>query len=368
MIINSISLKNFRNYENENIHFYKYLNIIVGYNAQGKTNLLESLIYLSLTRSHRINDEKKLIKKNKTFADIKCNLINEDKNINLEAIIHNKGKSLIVKNNPVKKSSEFIGLLNVVLFSPDDLKIFNDQPRERRRVMNQEITKINVSYLNYLNKFQNLLKERNIILKNKNIDEIYLDTLDKQISLVESKIIEERNKFSTFISSILPTIYKEISMSEDKLNMKYKCCIKNFKKKEENIYLLHKEYRNNDIENKTTTVGIHREDLIFTLNDENITITASQGQKRMTMLAFKMALLKYIENVTNKKPVLLLDDVLSELDIPHQKKLLEMVEKPYQCIITTTEIPQYFKSKDMKIFVIENGKISEKDGGKVIYE
>lgn len=133
MIIENLTLRNFRNYESASITFSKGLNIITGKNAQGKTNLLESLIYLSLTRSHRINDDKKLIKDDEAFTDIKCEYLDGEVKRNIEAIIHNKGKTLIVHKKPVKRSSEFIGLLNVILFSPDDLTLFNDAPRERRK-------------------------------------------------------------------------------------------------------------------------------------------------------------------------------------------------------------------------------------------
>lgn len=365
MIISTLSLRNFRNYENETISFHPQLNLLVGFNAQGKTNLLESLVYLSLTRSHRLTDEKKLIKDDMPFADIRCSFKDGQKQKEIEAIIHGKGKTLKVNKNAVSRSSEFIGQLNVVLFSPDDLKIFSDQPRDRRRVMNQEITKINTSYLSALNVAQSVLKERNILLKNHNVDEIYLDTLDERLSIAESKIIEERKKFYDFISYLLPRLYKELSMSEDEVKVKYKSCIESFDDIDKEIHQLHKDSRQKDLENYMTTTGIHREDLIFKMNDKNLIQTASQGQKRMTMLAFKLALLQYIKNETGKEPVLLLDDVLSELDIPHQKKLLQMVESTYQCIITATEIPDYLSNKKFKKFIIDRGKIKEMDGGNV---
>lgn len=365
MKIQTLSLRNFRNYENETIQFHPHLNLLVGFNAQGKTNLLESLVYLSLTRSHRLTDEKKLIRDELPFADIQCIYEDNEQTKELEAIIHGRGKTLLVNKVSVSKSSEFIGQLNVVLFAPDDLKIFSDQPRARRRIMNQEITKINTTYLSALNASQNLLKERNMLLKNRNVDEIYLDTLDERLSQAETMIVEQRNKFSSFISDLLPKIYKELSMSEDEVKVEYKSCIDSFENINDSIRFLHKESRQKDMENYMTTTGVHREDLIFKMNEKNLIQTASQGQKRMTMLAFKLALLHYIQEVTKKQPILLLDDVLSELDIPHQRKLLEMVEFPYQCIITATEIPEYLSKKEMKEFVIDHGKIREMSGGNI---
>ena len=161
MIIETLRLRNFRNYENLSVSFDPKLNVITGKNAQGKTNLLESIVYLSLTRSHRILNEKKLIRENMPFAEIRCTFSDKDERKELGAVIHPQGKTLIVNRYPVKKSSDFIGLLNVVIFSPDDLYLFNDMPRERRKVMNQEITKISPKYLLSLNRYQNFLKERN---------------------------------------------------------------------------------------------------------------------------------------------------------------------------------------------------------------
>ena len=146
MYIKNIQLRNFRNYENAYIEFNPSINLITGANAQGKTNLLESLVYLSLTRSHRIVDDKKLIRNDEMFAAIDCKFVDTDEK-DIEVIIHPNGKTLMIHKRPLKKSSEFIGLLNVVLFSPDDLRIFNDQPKERRRVINQEITKVSTKYL-----------------------------------------------------------------------------------------------------------------------------------------------------------------------------------------------------------------------------
>lgn len=362
MIIESLTLRNFRNYEYATINFDRGLNIITGKNAQGKTNLLESLIYLSLTRSHRINDDKKLIKENEQFSDIKCNFIDGENKKNIEAIIHSKGKTLVVHKQPVKKSSEFIGLLNVILFSPDDLTIFNEAPKERRKILNQEITKISSTYLYALNHYQNLLKERNLLLKQYQFDHKLLDTFDEQMSKEEVIIISMRKEFIEYINSLITSYYQTLSDDMNVVTLQYQSCLDETITYE-NILKKHLEYRNKDIENHVTTFGIHREDMLFEMDGKNLIQIASQGQKRMCVLSFKMALLKYVENKTNKKPVLLLDDVLSELDQSRQRKLMEMVGNQYQCIITTTDIPQFLNRRNMKIFYVEKGMI--KEGGNV---
>ncbi len=358
MIIRKLKLRNFRNYEDESIEFSPSMNVITGENAQGKTNLLESLVYLSLTRSHRISDDRKLIREGCEFADITC-LYEDGSEKEIEAIIHSKGKTLKVRNQPVRRSSEFIGLFNVVLFAPDDLRMFSDAPQERRRVMNQEITKISPLYLLSLNRYQNLLKERNLILKNPYIDETYLDTLDERMAEEEVMIVTERRKFVKGISEWFPELYKELSISEDEADVKYSCCTESTGEAlKADLLQMHRSSREKDLERRTTTSGIHREDMIFLLNGKNLIQTASQGQKRMSMLVFKMALMRYIKAETGKSPVLLLDDVLSELDRNRQKKLLEMVTDNGQCILTATELPEAMQEENVTEFRICEGKVT----------
>lgn len=364
MIIRSLRLRNFRNYESAWIELSDGMNIITGENAQGKTNLLESLVYLSLTRSHRISDEKKLIREDMPFADIACVLNDEGSEKEIEAIIHRQGKSLLINRSPVKKSSDFIGQLNVVLFAPDDLYLFNDQPRERRRIMNQEITKISPQYLLMLNQYQSLLRERNIILKQDKADERYLDILDEQMAEMEAFIVKMRRDFIDTVNESMASLYREISGDDVRASVRYRCCTGDTDDLRASLLEMHRDSRQHDIERRMTLNGIHREDLIFEKDGISLINTASQGQKRMTMLAFKMALLRYIQKKTGKKPVLLLDDVLSELDSVRRQKLLEMVKKPYQCLITATEIPEEIRKENFREFRIENGTVKYVSGGK----
>lgn len=363
MIIRSIRLRNFRNYENTSIELSNDMNIITGENAQGKTNLLESLVYLSLTRSHRIADEKQLIRNDMPFADISC-VMEDGEEVKLQAIIHNRGKSLLINGVPVKRSSDFIGKLNVVLFAPDDLYIFNDQPRERRRIMNQEITKISSQYLSSLNTYQNLLKERNIILKQDRADERYLDILDEQMADAEAGIVKMRREFVNTVNDAMSGLYCELSGDDVKVSVRYRCCVDDTADLRASLLAMHKDSRQKDIERRMTLNGIHREDLVFEMNGSVLIQSASQGQKRMTMLAFKMALLRYIQMKTGKKPVLLLDDVLSELDSTRQKKLLEMVRGPYQCLISATEIPEEIRKQNYREFRVTKGTVCAVSGGK----
>lgn len=355
MIVRHLELIQFRNYEKVSIDFSEHTNLLTGFNAQGKTNLLESLVYLSLTRSHRISDEKKLIRENCDFASVSCIYEDEGNVHTLKAVIHKKGKTLFADGHPVSKSSEFIGLLNTVLFSPDDLGIFNDSPKKRRRMINQEITKVSFSYLSSLNKYQSYLKQRNAVLKNEVTDHSLLDIMDEQMALCESVILQERYNFIHLINQYISRIYQILSDEKSEIRLHYVSCYEN--NSEEYICNTRKKYRNKDCLLHMTTIGIHREDFIFLKDEKNIIECASQGQKRMILLAFKMSLLIYIKERIHKRPVLLLDDVMSELDHNRQKKLLELLDDKYQCVITATDIPDYLKSRNYREFHICNGSI-----------
>ncbi len=359
MIVTELQIRNFRNYPQAKLTLSPGINLISGDNAQGKTNLLESLVYLSLTRSWRTNEDRLLIRNGCEFANLSC-MVQNRRQIRLDAVIHSSGKTLSVNRSPVKKTSEFVGLLNTVLFSPDDLGIFLDAPRDRRRLLDQEITKVSPGYLYALRNYRSLLKDRNSLLKQIHPDEKYLDVLDQRMVQESMAIIQERNRFFQIINSHLPKFYQTISGSETEAEIRYLSCVRTAS--EEALEKLYQDSRQKDLEFHSTSCGVHREDIVFILNGQNVTSTASQGQKRMILLGFKLAILKYIETISSEKAVLLLDDVLSELDRERQKKLMDLIEQPYQCVITGTEFPAFLRSGNPREFYINNGTIQ---GGSV---
>ena len=362
MIVTDLKIVNFRNYERAKVTFSPGLNMITGSNAQGKTNLLESLVYLSLTRSFRITNDRAMIRNGCEFARAGC-VVKDQKTTVLDAIIHNSGKTLSVNHVPVKRTSEFVGKLNTVLFSPDDLGIFLDAPRERRRLLDQEITKVSSGYLFALQNFRNLLKDRNALLKQQNRDRNYMEILEERM-IVESKtVIEKRREFVKEINQVLPDIYQRLSVQEEEVKLIYHSCIPSENDIESSMKLMFDMSREKDYEFRSTSNGIHRDDISFTMNGVNVISCASQGQKRMIMLAFKLAILRYIELSSHVKAVLLLDDVLSELDKTRQKTLLTMIKEPYQCIITGTERPDFLNHEPVREFQIEQGNILQ--GGNV---
>lgn len=357
MIIKRLDLLHYRNYEHTSLVFYPGMNVITGKNAQGKTNLLESLVFLSLTRSYRIHEDAKLIQFEHEMGRVGC-VFEEDGEKQIEIVIYPHGKTLLVNHQPLKRSSDFIGLLNVVLFSPDDLHLFQDSPRERRKLINQEITKISPSYLHALSTYQNLLKDRNSLLKNKTIDEDYLDILTEQMIQETIVIVKERKVFIEHINKTIQSYYQALSNEQTHIEMQYDCCIDCETNIEENLSNLFTNNIERDKETHITNGGIHREDIHFTMNGIDLLNVASQGQKRMIMLAFKLALRNTIQQTIHREPILLLDDVLSELDNEKQERLLKLIQESGQCLLTTTEIPHSLQKLRFTQYEIQKGQIT----------
>ena len=353
MIVKTLRLRNFRNYESLSITFDPQMNWILGDNAQGKTNLLESLVCLSITRSFRIAEDRKLIRTGAEFADLSC-MIQAENEVSLREVIHTGGKTLFVNRRPVLKTSEFIGLLNTVLFSPDDLGIFLDAPAARRKLLDQEITKVSSGYLFALRKYRSLLKDRNFLLKQQKPDTAYLSVLEERMREESALIIRERREFIASINSRIRDLYRNLSGEDSVLALQYQCCIREMPE-EEGLRTLYENTRAKDLELHMTTGGVHREDIVFTLNGENVIYTASQGQKRMIMLAMKLAFIPYIEEKRGSRAVLLLDDVLSELDEERQRRLIGLIRHTGQCVITGTEMPAFLRSENPKIFTVSRG-------------
>lgn len=360
MKVSRLHIRNFRSYEDADLILSPGMNVFLGQNAQGKTNLLESLVYLSLSKSHRVNDDRLLIRRGQEYADLECT-VQDGCDKTLRAVIHSRGKTLFLNRQVLKRSSDFIGQLNVVFFAPDDLSIFADAPRERRRIMDQEIGKIQASYVHCLNRFHSLLKDRNAALKAMTPDSQYLDVLDEQMASEEEQIISFRRAFIDLINANIASLYQELSGDNDQASVRYLCCSE--KTDRNSLQQMHQSSRQKDIFLKATSFGIHREDLVFELNGVNVIEAASQGQKRMMMLAFKMSILRYIEAASTEKAVLLLDDVLSELDSTHQRKLMNMISASCQSVITTTALPPFMNENHPKLFFVEHGTVKEMSGG-----
>ncbi len=361
MIIEKIECKNFRNLENLSVSFSDKINVIVGMNGQGKTNLLESIYYLSTTRSFRTSNDSDLIMYDSNISRIDCLMVDDYHKKSLRCLIHENGKSCFISKNPISKTSEFIGNLNAVLFVPSDVDIFSSSPRNRRKMMDIEIGKVDNLYSLYLNKYNTLMKDRNSFFKLGKDDNNLLDILEQQMVDYQTKIITKRIEFIKMINEEMNKYYKIISEDNANIYCKYKSISEkiNYLNKDEFLQVL-KDSRDRDRILKSTSLGIHRDDLEFMMNDKYLDSIASQGQRRMVVLSLKFVFIEFVLYKKNKYPILLLDDVLSELDLNKKKNLFSVIPKEVQTILTTTDIDELINDIRLNINVL---KISE---GKLI--
>lgn len=348
MRLETLRLHNFRNYADVHIQFSEGIHILIGKNAQGKTNLLESVLYLSTTRSHRTNDDKDLIKEGEDAFFIKAIIQKEHKKEEIRIAVNEKGKNLFLYQNPIHRVSDFIGEFNSVIFCPDDMNLFQASPRVKRRFVDMELSKISKKYVSTLYVATRLLKERNAYLKQDKIDTSYLDVLTSQLIDVSLIIIKQRYYFLQELLKKCRSFYQKLSNDHTDISIRYLSCVPFHEDenllKEELVKRFNKT-KERDILLRQTTTGIHKEDFIFEMNDKDLSSFASQGQKRSVLLALKIGMIHMIHEITHEYPVLLLDDVFSELDSFRRRELLNSLPKEVQIFISTTDITEI---KNMK--------------------
>ena len=358
-MIDNIHLNNFRSYKELKVDLSEDINVFIGKNGQGKTNLLESIYYISNIRSHRSRDDKTLIMTNEDFSRIIVNLKFNDKKEKLMCVIHSQGKYFSINNNVVSKTSDILGQLNTVLFYPNETRLFNDSPATRRNFFDVEIGKVSKDYTMIFQEFNNLLKDRNRLLKEENIDDILLDVINDKLIDKQLYIIQERKFLTGFINDNLNNYLNRLSSESLNIEMQYVSTLNNLNKEQLKI-----KYKNNldrDKFNRITNEGIHRDDYLFYTEGVEISKYLSQGQTRLTLLGIKFVLIQYIISKTKRKPILLLDDVLSELDEIHQIKLIENIPADVQTIITSTDNHKVFDKKNITKYIINNSEIVKKE-------
>ncbi len=350
-MITKISITNFRSYENASINLGKNINVFIGDNGQGKTNLLEAIYFVSNIRSHRTKDDFDLIKRGQDYSRIIVEK-NEEKII---CIIHDKGKYFSVNDIPAKTTSEMLGRINTVLFYPTETRLFSDSPSARRSFFDVEIGKVSKSYTNNFQQFNNLLKDRNKLLKEENIDSILLEIITKNLVNTQLPIIKERMILIDYINKQINKYLEKLIKKDLKITIEYKSSIKDLD--QNSLYQRYKDNERKDMFNKATSEGIHRDDYIIYSDGIEVDKFLSQGQIRIVLLAIKFVLVEYIYLKTKETPILLLDDVLSELDVKNQINLLNTIPKSVQTIITTTDDYEIFNHSNIKKFKILNSKI-----------
>lgn len=366
MKINSIILTNFRNFEQFHLDFDRDINIFIGKNAQGKTNLIESFYVLSLCRSFRTHITKQMIRFDQPFAKIKGNIQSNHRNMDLEVILNDQNKRARINENDMTKTSEFVGYLNVVVFTPDDLYLVKGGPGQRRRFIDLELSKVSPIYLFNLSKYNRLLKERNKflkVLKEKNLkNDPYLEVLNEQLATLQVDIIKKRLNFINKLTALSEVVYQKIANNEEHIQFRYKSFIAlDFEGVYEKILERYQRNIERDIRYTMTQDGIHKDDMKILINNHDAVDYASQGQQRTIVLAIKIALLELIRNEIGEYPVLLLDDVLSELDESRKEMLLNLLDQKIQTFITTTSLDDIDVRilKNASVFVIEDGKLKE---------
>ena len=376
MRIKSLKLLYFRNYLSMNIDAHPSLNVLVGNNANGKTNIIESIFCLALGRSYRTKSDSECIMFGETATAMSCVVNKNDKNLDIMLGINNKGKSAKIGGVKKTKLTDFVGELNVVLFSPEDLQLVKGSPSLRREFINREFYQFSRIYHKYYLMYQHLLKQRNSYLKDmrKNPkDEMslaYLETITSQLAKVAIYITRERVSFVQDISKLTYQNMLNISNGQESLKIRYKSSVLEalnindisdeiFNEESLTKVMLKKSY--DDIMRGSTKIGPHQDDLEFYINDLDAKMYASQGQQRSIVLSLKLAEINYLKTKTGTYPVLLLDDVLSELDKNRQLKLLDAINENVQTFITTPSISDIKEDllKKAKVFKIENGNISE---------
>ncbi|MFD1066980.1 DNA replication/repair protein RecF [Oceanobacillus locisalsi] len=366
MHIEQLKLTNYRNYEALDITFDDKVNVIIGENAQGKTNLMEAIYVLSFTRSHRTMREKELIRWDSDYAIIEGRTTKRNQSVPLQVSISSKGKKAKINHLEQHRLSDYIGTVNVVMFAPEDLTIVKGSPQIRRRFMDMELGQIQPTYIYHLSQYQKILKQRNHLLKQlqrrSSVDETMLDVLTDQLVEHASFLLERRFIYLDLLRKWAKPIHEGISRSLENLEIQYDATIKVSeeadKEKITSIYQdSFKDVRGKEIDRGTTLVGPHRDDLLFFVNGKNVQTYGSQGQQRTTALSIKLAEIELIYQEVGEYPILLLDDVLSELDDYRQSHLLNTIQGKVQTFVSTTNIDgiHHETLKNAELFYISQG-------------
>lgn len=369
MILKKIKLVNYRNLVKQEVNFSKNINIFIGDNAQGKTNLLESIYFLALTKSYRTNDLN-LINKDSMSSKVKGDIKDGSISKSLSVEISEDGKKVKINNNEINKISDYITNLNVILVCPEDINILQGTPAERRNFLNIELSQISKNYIKKYNEFNKILKIRNNYLKmcygSLNTDRRYLDSLTENLVEREIDIYQERNNFINLINENVSKIYKDIiGISDFKVIYEPNIDLERFDTEylKEKLMTKYNNSLNKEIENGMTLYGPHRDDIKFLIGNDDIKIYGSQGQQKVAIIALKLSEIEIFKSITGSYPIILLDDVFSELDIKTRNKLINYISKDIQVIITSNDTKGLNRKfvDSAKIFNVIKGKIIEKE-------
>lgn len=366
MHIENITIEQYRNYDSLSLEFDNQINVMIGENAQGKTNLMEAIYVLAFTKSHRTSKDKELIKWDSEYGKIKGSIFKRNRTFPLEVIFSGKGKKAKFNHIEQKRLSDYIGSLNVVMFAPEDLNLVKGSPQERRKFIDMELGQVQPVYIYHLGQYQKILKQRNALLKDlqrqSKQDRTMLHILTEQLIEHGSIVLTRRLQFLQKLREWAVPIHHGISRGLEELTINYEPTIDVSEDTDlETIIEIYKAHftsiEDREVERGTTLAGPHRDDLMFEVNGRNVQTYGSQGQQRTTALSLKLAEIELIEQEVGEYPVLLLDDVLSELDDHRQSHLLNTIQGKVQTFVTTTSVDgiHHDTLKQAKMFNIHNG-------------
>ncbi len=361
MIIKSIDLNNFRNYGLQSIEFDPHINILYGDNAQGKTNVLEAIYVNGTTKSHRSSKDFEMISFDSDEAHLKSVVSKNDIDYRIDMHLKkNRSKGIAINGVPIRKALDLYGIVNMVFFSPEDLGIIKNGPSQRRRFLDMELCQLDKVYANNLLNYNKALDQRNRLLKeipyNKDLEDT-VDIWNMQLATYGDEIIKRRDEFVDRINSVIRSIHLKLSGDKEELSVKYEPSTEG-----DNLYRELTDNMAKDIRNKMTSVGPHRDDISFNINDVDIRKYGSQGQQRTTALSLKLAEIEIVKIILGDTPILLLDDVLSELDAKRQNCLLDSIHD-IQTIITCTGLDEFINNRFgvNRIFKVSNGKVTREN-------
>lgn len=367
-----LTLKNYRNYPAVDTDFSPQINVLIGSNAQGKTNLLESVYVLALARSHRTNNDKELIKFGSEFAKIQGQVVKATGPQQLELIISTQGKKARLNKIEQPRLSSYVGHFNVVLFAPEDLAIVKGSPANRRRFIDMEFGQMSVKYLQESSAYRTALKQRNAYLKqlkgHQAKDLVFLEVLSDQVATAGAEIVTRRQALLQQMATFAAQIHADITKNHEVLTFQYVSQVPeaargDITQAKAAILDLLAKHRERELMLGTTLVGPHRDDVAFIVNDKNVASFGSQGQQRTTALAVKLAEIDLMKAQTGEYPVLLLDDVLSELDDERQTHLLKAIQNKVQTFLTTTSLDGIAQEiiDTPAVFYVKDGQLMKEE-------
>lgn len=361
MIIEFIELKNFRNYQNLKLEFDEQTNIFYGDNAQGKTNILEAIYLSGTTKSHKGSKDRDMILFGEEEAHLRTFIRKSEMDYKIDIHLKkNKAKGIAINGVPIRRASELFGIANFVFFSPEDLSIIKQGPAERRRFLDMELCQLDKIYLHNLANYNKIVAQRNKLLKDlafrKDLEDT-LDIWDLQLAEYGKKVIQGRETFVKQLNQIISEIHEKLSGGREKLSVFYE---KNCSK--EALYEELQKNRERDIRLKTTSAGPHRDDLLFSVDSVDIRKFGSQGQQRTAALSLKLSEIELVKKIIHDTPILLLDDVLSELDHNRQNYLLNSIHD-IQTMITCTGLDEFVNHRFSinKVFKVVEGTVSKEN-------